>query len=99
MEKRRLGKTNYMSTVITFGAAAFIKKTQREADRVMELLLERGVNQIDVAPEYEVAKERVGKWIKEHRKDFFLNCKTLMRKKMMPGKSFIDHLNVSIPII
>lgn len=62
MEKRRLGKTNYMSTVITFGAAAFIKKTQREADRVMELLLERGVNQIDVAPEYEVAKERVGKW-------------------------------------
>ena len=81
MEKRRLGRTNNMSSVITFGAAMFVKKTQREADRVLDLLLERGVNQIDVAPEYEPAEDRVGKWMKQHRKDFFLNCKTLMRKR------------------
>jgi predicted aldo/keto reductase-like oxidoreductase len=70
-----------MSSVITFGAAMFVKKTQREADRVLDLLLERGVNQIDVAPEYEPAEDRVGKWMKDHRKDFFLNCKTLLRKR------------------
>ncbi|HEB32245.1 MAG TPA: aldo/keto reductase [Spirochaetes bacterium] len=81
MEKRRLGRTEHMSSVITFGAAVFVKKKQREADRVLEILLERGVNQIDVAPEYEPAEKRVGKWMKKHRKLFFLNCKTLMRKK------------------
>ncbi len=70
-----------MSTIITFGAAAFIRKSQEEADRAMELVLERGINQIDVAPEYEVAEERVGKWMKDYRRKFFLGCKTLMRAK------------------
>jgi aryl-alcohol dehydrogenase-like predicted oxidoreductase len=93
MEKRRLGRTNHMSSVITFGAAVFVKKQQRDADRILEILLERGVNQIDVAPEYAPAEDRVGKWMIEHRKDFFLNCKTLLRTKDDVRKDLYNSLD------
>jgi len=81
MQKRRLGRTEHMSTLIVFGAAAFMRKSQEEADRAMEFVIKKGINQIDVAPEYEVAEQRVGKWMENHRQCFFLGCKTLMRKR------------------
>ena len=88
MEKRRLGCTEHMSTLITFGAAAFIRKSQGEADRAMEYVLQKGINHIDVAPEYEVAEERIGKWIETYRRDIFVGCKTLMRKSEEVHKEF-----------
>jgi aryl-alcohol dehydrogenase-like predicted oxidoreductase len=81
MEKRRLGRTGHVGSVITFGGAMFFKKNRKQADRVLDLLLSRGVDRIDVAPEYAPAEEIVGEWMKKHRRDFFLNCKTLMRKR------------------
>ena len=41
MDKRRLGKTGHMSSVITFGSAAFWKVSQAEADAAIELALEQ----------------------------------------------------------
>jgi aryl-alcohol dehydrogenase-like predicted oxidoreductase len=81
MEKRRLGRTEHMSTVVTFGGAAFIEISQKNADKAMELALEQGINHIDVAPQYGEAEIRLGPWIKKQRKNIFLGCKTLMRKK------------------
>jgi len=81
MEKRRLGRTEQMSTVVTFGGAAFMKISQKKADKAMEVVLERGINHIDVSPQYGEAEIRLGPWIEKHRKHFFLGCKTLMRKK------------------
>ncbi len=79
MEKRRLGRTGHMSSILTLGCYAIGFIPQREADEVMELALEHGVNHLDVAPTYGEAELRLRKWMREHRDDFFLACKTRER--------------------
>ncbi len=81
MEKRRLGRTGHLSTVITFGAVALARVSQAEADRAMELLLEYGVNHIDVAPSYGEAEVRLGPWMPQIRSQVFLGCKTQQRTR------------------
>lgn len=81
MEKRRLGRTGHMSTVLTLGCYAIGFMPQGEADKVMELALKHGVNHLDVAPTYGEAESRLRKWMKEHRDDFFLACKTRERTR------------------
>lgn len=81
MEKRRLGKTGQMSTVLAIGGAAVGNVTQEEADAAMRLAMEHGINHIDVAPSYGEAELRIGPWMTEHRKEFFLGCKTQARDK------------------
>src|SRR5512140_742619 len=81
MQQRRFGRTGHMSTVAIFGAAAFWEIDQEKADEVLELLLEHGVNHIDVAPSYGQAEERVGPWMRREREHFFLGCKTTERTK------------------
>lgn len=81
MEKRRFGRTGHMSTVAIFGAAAFWEISQADADKVMEQVIEAGVNHIDIAPSYGQAEERVGPWMPRERQRFFLGCKTMERTK------------------
>ena len=81
METRRFGRTGHMSTVAIFGAAAFSKISQEDADKVMEMIIEAGVNHIDVAPSYGEAEVRIGPWIPRERNRFFLGCKTMERTK------------------
>jgi len=52
--------------------------SQEEADRTFEVLLENGINHLDVAASYGdgEAEKRMGPWMAEHRKDFFLATKT-----------------------
>ena len=70
------GRTQHSSTRILFGAAALGAMRQDRADKVLELLLESGVNHIDTAAGYGDSEERVGHWMAEHRKHFFLATKT-----------------------
>ena len=79
METRRFGRTGHMSTIAIFGAAAFYQISQEEADKVMELIIEAGVNHIDVAPGYGEAEIRIGPWMPRERQRFFLGCKTMQR--------------------
>lgn len=81
MKKRRFGRTNHESTVAIFGAAAFYKISQKEADHTMELVISSGINHIDVAPSYGQAEERLGPWMDSERDRFFLGCKTMERTK------------------
>ncbi len=81
MEKRRLGKTGHMSTVLTLGGYAVGFISQREVDKVLEVAVEHGINHIDVAPTYGDAELRLKKWMREYRDSFFLACKTRERKK------------------
>jgi aryl-alcohol dehydrogenase-like predicted oxidoreductase len=76
IEKRPFGRTGHLSTVTLFGAAALSHASQAEADRVLDLLLEYGVNHIDVAARYGDAELRIGPWMARHRQDFFLATKT-----------------------
>ena len=81
MEKRRLGKTGHMSSILTIGGAALGNVTQAEADAAITLAMEHGINHIDVAPTYGDAELRIGPWMPKHRNDFFLGCKTGARDK------------------
>ena len=79
IEKRPFGRSGHMSSVALFGAAGLKAATQEQADRTLEVLLEYGVNHIDTAPRYGDAELRIGPWMAEHRKDFFLATKTGQR--------------------
>ncbi|MFN3333932.1 MAG: aldo/keto reductase [Caldilinea sp.] len=79
IEKRLFGRTGHMSTVTLFGAAALGSVSQADADRTLDLLLEYGINHIDTAASYGDAELRIGPWMAQHRKDFFLATKTGQR--------------------
>jgi len=81
MEKRKFGRSGHMSTVAIFGAAAFWEIEQKDADKVIEMVIEAGVNHIDVAPSYGQAEVRIGPWMPRERERFFLGCKTMERTK------------------
>lgn len=92
IEKRPFGRTGHMSSVTLFGAAALKNVDQSTADKTLDILLEYGVNHIDVAPRYGIAEERIGPWMSGHRKDFFLATKTEQRT----GRAARDQLAVSL---
>jgi aryl-alcohol dehydrogenase-like predicted oxidoreductase len=72
----QFGRTGHHSTRILFGAAAFSRVTQAEADATMQTLLEYGINHIDTAASYGDSELRLGPWMEKHRADFFLATKT-----------------------
>ena len=76
IETSPFGKTGHQSTRILFGAAALGGMKQDKADRVLEVLLEYGVNHLDTAASYGESELRIGPWMREHRKRFFLASKT-----------------------
>jgi aryl-alcohol dehydrogenase-like predicted oxidoreductase len=79
MQKRRFGRTGHMSTLAIFGAAAFWDVTQEQADRVMQMVIDAGINHFDVAPSYGKAEQVIGPWMPKERNRFFLGCKTTER--------------------
>lgn len=81
MEKKRLGKTGHMSSIVALGGAAFWRVTQAEAEVGIELAVSHGINHIDVAPSYGQAEMRLGPWLEKHRKGMFVACKTQERSK------------------
>ncbi len=74
------GHSGHQSTRTIFGAASLGAVTQAEADQTLEVLLQYGVNHIDVAASYGEAELRIAPWFKQHRSDFFLATKTGARK-------------------
>jgi predicted aldo/keto reductase-like oxidoreductase len=65
-----------MSTATIFGGAALGRVTQDVADQVLELLLKYGINHIDTAASYGESELRIGPWMEDHRRNFFLATKT-----------------------
>ena len=81
MERRRLGRTEHLSTVVTLGCAALGRVDQATADQAIQTALDYGVNQIDVAPSYGEAELRLRPWLPRIRDRVFLNCKTKERTR------------------
>ncbi len=79
IETVQFGRTGHASTRVLFGAAALARADQATADRTMELILEHGVNHIDVARGYGDAERLLGPWMETHRDRFFLASKTPSR--------------------
>ncbi len=79
IERRPFGRSGHLSSCTIFGAAAFGRVSQAEADRTMELLLDRGVNHIDTANSYGESERRIGPWMDRYRDQFFLATKSEAR--------------------
>jgi aryl-alcohol dehydrogenase-like predicted oxidoreductase len=81
MERRRLGRTGHLSSVVIFGAAAVGMVDEATAAAALDRASAAGVNHVDVAPSYGEAELRIGPWLAQHRGDIFLGCKTRERTK------------------
>ena len=79
METRPLGDTGQESSVLTFGAIALDFLDQDAANELTETVLDRGVNHIDVAPEYGTAEVKLAPTLEDRRDEVFLGCKTVNR--------------------
>jgi aryl-alcohol dehydrogenase-like predicted oxidoreductase len=76
IEKIPFGNTDHKSSRVIFGAAALGGMKQDKADPILDLLLKFGINHIDTAAAYGDSELRIGPWMREHRKEFFLATKT-----------------------
>lgn len=81
MEKRSLGRTGEMLSVIGFGGIVVMDATPEGASTVVKLAIDSGINYFDVAPSYGDAEIKLGPALEPYRKDVFLACKTTKRSK------------------
>ncbi len=73
------GATGQNSSRVIFGAAALGSVSKADADRALDLLLEHGVNHIDVAASYGDAELRIATWLRRNPDAFFVATKTGQR--------------------
>ena len=76
IDKIPFGRTGHQSSRIIFGAAALFSGSQERADRLVETLLEHGVNHIDTAARYGDSELLLARPLAAHRDRFFLASKT-----------------------
>ncbi len=77
MERRRLGRTDHESSVAILGGAACWDASEEEAGAWLRQALDRGVNHLDIAPQYGAAESVVGPHLAAHRDEIFIAGKTL----------------------
>lgn len=76
LEKRSLGKTGEMVSVIGFGGILVMDATPELASSTVKLAIDAGVNYFDVSPSYGDAEIKLGPALKPYRKKVFLSDKT-----------------------
>ncbi|HOK27285.1 MAG TPA: aldo/keto reductase, partial [Bacteroidales bacterium] len=81
MEKRSLGRTGVMLSVIGFGGIIVRDVAPEEASAYVKMAIDAGVNHFDVAPSYGNAELMLGPALEPYRKNVFLSCKTQKRTR------------------
>ena len=81
LEKRSLGRTGEMLSMIGFGGIVVMNATPEEASSAVKTAIDAGVNYFDVAPSYGDAEIKLGPALEPYRKNVFLACKTGKRTK------------------
>ncbi len=81
LPKRMLGKTGFEVTTLGFGAMELRggphgpEVTEEEAERVLNAVLDSGINFIDTSIDYGRSEELIGKFISNRRDEYFLASK------------------------
>ena len=83
MEKRTLGRTRLQVTVLGYGAAgvpgprsgAGRPLLEDEAERILNTVLDGGINFIDTSPDYGLSEKLIGKFIGHRRNEYYLATK------------------------
>jgi aryl-alcohol dehydrogenase-like predicted oxidoreductase len=77
VERRRLGRTGHLSSVAILGGAACWAATPEAAGNWLQRARDRGVNHLDIAPQYGAAEAVVGPHLADCRSEMFVAGKTL----------------------
>jgi aryl-alcohol dehydrogenase-like predicted oxidoreductase len=81
LPKRRLGRTDMDVTVLGYGAMELRGAprgrdiSDAEADRILNTVLDMGINYIDTSIDYGLSEERIGRAIGKRRSEYFLASK------------------------
>jgi aryl-alcohol dehydrogenase-like predicted oxidoreductase len=76
IERAPFGATGHDSSRVIFGAAALGSVSKGDADAALDVLLEHGINHIDVAASYGDAELRIASWLQRNPGTFFVASKT-----------------------
>ena len=79
MPKRTLGRSGLEVTQLGFGTALRLEPEDRfgddEFEKILNAVLDAGINFIDTAPDYGESEERIGRLISHRREEFYLATK------------------------
>ncbi len=75
METRNLGRTEWAVTTLGFGAMELRHLHAPDARRVLNAVLDGGVNYIDTSPDYGPSEDYVGNALAQRRREFYLASK------------------------
>ena len=78
MERRVLGDTGLEVGVLGYGAMELrdaSEVSESDAERVLNAVLDGGINFVDTSPDYGASEERIGKYISGRRSEYFLATK------------------------
>jgi aryl-alcohol dehydrogenase-like predicted oxidoreductase len=76
IDRAAFGRTGHESSRVIFGGAALATMRQEAADALLPMLLEAGVNHLDVAAAYGDAELRMAPWLAAQPGEFFVATKT-----------------------
>ncbi len=83
MIRKKLGRTGLQVTQLGYGSMGLRGPRtwgvrvvgDEDADRLLNSVLDAGINFIDTAPDYGVSEERIGRYISSRRSEFYLATK------------------------
>lgn len=81
IEKRTLGRTGYEVTALAYGAMELRGAPRgrdidpEDAGRILNAVLDGGINMIDTSIDYGVSEELIGRYISHRRNEYFLASK------------------------
>ena len=80
LPKRELGRTGLQVTTLGYGAMEIRdlpgrESTEEQAERILNAVLDAGVNYIDTSIDYGLSEERIGRYISHRRLEFYLASK------------------------
>ncbi len=83
MEKRNLGNTGLEVTVLGHGTTEIRGSrswngrpvTDGEAERILHVVLDAGINLLDTAPDYGLSESYIGRFIRQRRDEYYLASK------------------------
>jgi len=90
MARRPFGRTGYEVSALGFGGGpvGFLETEQEQVARLLNSLLDRGVNLIDTAAGYAGSEEAIGKAISHRRDDYVLVSKCGRAFEDLPGEAW-----------
>lgn len=75
METRKFGATGYDVTTLGYGAMELRHVDQSQADRLLNGVLDAGINFIDTSPDYGPSEEMIGNSVAGRRNEYYLATK------------------------